>query len=41
MLIGGILFGLAIWLAVEAIIRFVQFRRGQLPPMTLGRLPAD
>ena len=35
--IGSLLFGLAVWLAVEAVIRFVQFRRGTLPPMALGR----
>jgi carbon starvation protein len=34
--IGTLLFGLAVWLSIEAIIRFVQFRRGTLPPMKLG-----
>jgi carbon starvation protein len=36
LLMGGVIFGLSIWLAVEAIIRFIQFRRGTLPPMRLG-----
>jgi carbon starvation protein len=34
--IGTLLFGLAIWLSFEAIIRFIQFRRGTLQPMKLG-----
>ncbi len=37
--IGTLLFGLSIWLSVEAVIRFVQFRRGTLPPMSLGGGP--
>jgi carbon starvation protein len=36
LLMGGVIFGLSIWLAVEAIIRFIQFRRGTLPPMRFG-----
>ena len=34
--LGSVIFALSIWLAVEAIIRFLQFRRGVLPPMKLG-----
>ncbi|MFQ5877103.1 MAG: carbon starvation protein A [Acidobacteriota bacterium] len=33
---GVLLMGLSVWLAVEAMIRFVQFRRGVLPPMQPG-----
>jgi carbon starvation protein len=36
LLMGGVIFGLSVWLAIEAIIRFVQFRRGTLPPIRLG-----
>jgi carbon starvation protein len=34
--LGGVLFALSIWLAVEAVLRFVAFRRGKLPPLRLG-----
>lgn len=33
MILGGIIMALSVWLAVEAILRFVQYRRGTLPPM--------
>ncbi len=33
MILGGMIMALSIWLAVEAVIRFVQYRRGTLPPM--------
>ena len=36
LLIGTLLLGLSIWLSIEAILRFAQFRRGTLPPMRLG-----
>jgi len=35
MILGGMIMALSIWLAVEAVIRFVQYRRGSLPPMKL------
>jgi len=35
MTLGGMIMALSIWLAVEAVIRFVQYRRGTLPPMKL------
>jgi len=35
MILGGMIMALSVWLAVEAVIRFVQFRRGTLPPMKL------
>ena len=33
LLLGVIIFGLSVWLAVEAVIRFIQFRQGKLPPL--------
>ncbi|MFQ5767720.1 MAG: carbon starvation protein A, partial [Acidobacteriota bacterium] len=35
MLLGGLLLTLSVWLSLEAIIRFVQFKRGTLPPIRL------
>jgi carbon starvation protein len=37
LLIGAAIFGLSVWLSIEAILRFIQFRRGTLPPMRLGQ----
>ncbi|MFQ5719626.1 MAG: carbon starvation protein A [Acidobacteriota bacterium] len=34
--LGTMIFALSIWLAIEALIRFRQFRRGALPPLRLG-----
>jgi len=36
LILGGIIMALSIWLAVEAVLRFVHYRRGTLPPMKLG-----
>ncbi|MFQ5670578.1 MAG: carbon starvation protein A [Acidobacteriota bacterium] len=36
LLLGALLFGLSVWLSVEAVVRFIQFRRGTLPPLRLG-----
>ncbi len=35
---GGAIFSLSLWLAVEAVIRFTRFRQGKLPPLRLGGL---
>jgi len=36
LILGGIIMALSIWLAVEAVLRLVHYRRGSLPPMKLG-----
>jgi len=33
MILGGMIMALSVWLAIEAVIRFVQHRRGTLPPL--------
>jgi carbon starvation protein len=35
LILGGIIMSLSIWLAVEAVLRFIHYRRGTLPPMKL------
>ncbi|MBD3335661.1 MAG: carbon starvation protein A [Candidatus Eisenbacteria bacterium] len=34
LIIGGLIFLFALWLAVEAVIRLVQYARGRVPPIT-------
>jgi carbon starvation protein len=35
LILGGVIMALSIWLAVEAVLRFAAYRRGDLPPMKL------
>ncbi len=42
MLMGGVIMALSVWLAVEAVLRFIQYRRGTLAsPAGTGQGPAS